>query len=60
VRERRLEGVLVSGGRSVRGGSEEGSSVELREVVGRRSTRHKGQVPETLRSQGSMHSGWNL
>ena len=29
-------------------------------VRGRRSIRHKGQVPETLSSHGSTHSGWNL
>ena len=29
-------------------------------VGGRKSIRHKGQVPETLSSHGSTHSGWNL
>jgi hypothetical protein len=29
-------------------------------VAGRRSIRHNGQVPDTLSSHGSTHSGWNL
>jgi hypothetical protein len=29
-------------------------------VGGRKSIRHKGQVPETFSSHGSTHSGWNL
>lgn len=35
-------------------------SYESRDCTGRRSTRHSGQVPDTFRSHGSTHSGWNL